>query len=93
MSAVETCQPSTHDYTKRYWGHDYIFKPIDGGMRGEVTGWGYGLSDGDYLLLQNKGGSTRYRIEQVEYIGGQGGPHDMWKADVVFAPRSQQSDG
>lgn len=84
--AVAT-ESKTHDYTNRYWGYDYSFEPIDGDQRGKVFGWGNGLQDGDFLLLQNGSSSTRYRIERVEYIGGQGGPKDQWKADVVFAPR------
>jgi hypothetical protein len=74
----------THDYTRRGWGHDYTFKPRDGGQRGRVMGWGHGLRDGDYLLLQNGDGSTRYRIVLVKYLGN---PNDMWSADVEFAPR------
>lgn len=83
----EDGDPTTHDYTRRGWGHDYIFKPIDGGLRAEIFGWGHGLSDGDYLLLRNGDGSTRYQLDHVEYIGGQGGPADQWRAAATFAPR------
>jgi hypothetical protein len=76
--------PQTHDYTVREWGHDYTFTPVEDGRRGQVVGWGTGLQDGDYLLLRNGDGSTRYRIKRVAYFRD---PEDMWRADVVFAPR------
>jgi hypothetical protein len=78
-------QPRTHDYTTRRWGHDYTFDPIKGGQRGTALGWGRGLRDGDYLLLQNGAGSTRYRIERVSYFAD---PADMWKAELAFDPRA-----
>lgn len=74
----------THDYTQRGWGHDFTFDPIDGGKGGAMMGWGFGLEDGDYLILPNGGGTTRYQIKTVEYFSN---PKDMWKAKVVFAPR------
>jgi hypothetical protein len=76
----------THDFTVRCWGHDYTFDPVEGGLRGKAMGWGDGLQDGDYLLLRNGEGSTRYRIERVRYFSPQG---DMWKADLIFAPRTE----
>ena len=76
----------THDYTKRGWGHDYIFEPIDEGLKGSMMGWGYGLEAGDYLIIQNGTDSTRYKILSVEYLSN---PQDMWKASVEFAPRQR----
>lgn len=85
--------PTTHDYaTRRGWGHDYTFTPIDGGQRGHAMGWGYGLKDGDYILLRDRespNGSSRYRLEHVEYFLD---PGDMWKADLAFAPRVRCGD-
>ncbi len=78
---------NTHDYTARYWGHDYTFTPIDGGRKGSAMGWGDGLRVGDYIILEHKGsrnGSSRYRIKSVEYYRD---PPDMWSADLEFAPR------
>jgi hypothetical protein len=49
-------QSATHDYSLRYWGHDYIFETINGGLNGHAMGWGFGLSKGDYLILQNDAG-------------------------------------
>lgn len=80
--------PATHDYTRRYAGHDYTFEPIDNGQRGRVVGWGKGIRAGDYLLLQREAGagpgSTRYQIVDVRYYSD---PSDMWSASVRFAPR------
>lgn len=77
----------THDYTHRGWGHDYIFDPIDNGKRGSMMGWGHGITKGDYLLLQNDGDSTRYRVTSIEYMMD---PRDMWSAKVTFAPRKRR---
>lgn len=76
---------ATHDYTQRGWGHDYTFSPGNGGRTGSMTGWGHGIERGDYLLLHNGGGSTRYRVAKIEYYSD---PSDMWNAEVVFAPRT-----
>ena len=73
-----------HDYSIRGWGHDYVFRPQDNGLKAHMMGWGYGLKPNDYLILQNKGATTRYQIKNVEYYSD---PADMWPADVVFSPR------
>ncbi len=78
---------STHDYTTRGWGHDYTATPIDGGLKLDMAGWGYGLRAGDYLLLKNGTGSSRYKIEALRYKSD---PPDMWFATAAFAPRSQE---
>lgn len=74
----------THDYTKRYWGHDYVFHPESGGLKAHMMGWGHGLKAGHFLILQNGAGSTRYQIKKVKYFDD---PPDMWDASVVFSPR------
>jgi hypothetical protein len=75
----------THDYTCRYWGHDFaIMRLSDGGRRISLVGWGYGIANGDYLILPSGAETTRYQVEGVRY---QGDPQDMWFADAVFAPR------
>ena len=76
----------THDYTIRCWGHDYTFDPVDGGDRGDMMGWGNGIEQGDFLLLQNGDGSTRYKVISIKYFGD---PPDMWSAKVSFAPREE----
>lgn len=42
------------------------------------------IEAGDYLILQNGDGSTRYRVKTIEYKRD---PKDMWEAEVVFEPR------
>ena len=80
--------PNTHDYRdhNRYWGHDIVFRPIDGGHKASASGWGNGLKRGDYILMSNGDGETRYKIDKIEYCLD---PTDMWHADLSFAPRQQ----
>lgn len=75
----------THDYTLKCWGHDCIVRPVDGGMKLDLTGWGDGLRTGDFILLRNGTGSSRYRLDAVRY---EYDPPDMWHATASFAPRS-----
>lgn len=77
----------THDYTQRGWGHDYaINRVIDGGTVLRASGWGSGISEGDFLILPNGEATTRYRVESIEYYRD---PPDMWSADLWFAPRTE----
>lgn len=81
----------THDYTKRHWGHDfYTLKVEDGGQRLVYCGWGRGISAGDFLILPNGNGTTRYAVQHIEY---ESDPPDMWSADLVFAPRTEEEKG
>lgn len=74
-----------HDYTRGTWGHDCTFTPADHGQRGRMSGWGHGISAGDYIVLVHPaGGTTRYVVDTVEYYRN---PPDMWRASVTFAPR------
>lgn len=76
---------TTHDYTKCGWGHDYcIHKIVDGGRQLHMSGWGRGISAGDFIVLTNGSRTTRYRFETVDYYAD---PNDMWSATVSFAPR------
>ncbi len=75
---------TTHDYTKRYWGHDYTLEPINQGKKGHMMGWGRGIKKGDFLLLENGDDSTRYKVDSINYRSD---PPDMWSANVTFAPR------
>lgn len=95
MRLTKAKQPEqfTHDFGpgRRCWGHDYtITKVHDGGQRVRATGWGHGgrlIHEGDYLLLESKGGqrTTRYQVEKIRHLMD---PDDMWHADLVFAPRT-----
>lgn len=77
-----------HDYTNRYWGHDYTFDPLDNGIKGRMMGWGCGIKSGDFLIIQNGEGSTRYKVDSIQYFLD---PHDMWSAVVSFAPRTHET--
>ena len=84
------CTLQTHDYTRRRWGHDYSTTAvIDGGMRLRLAGWGLGIKAGDYLILPNRGKTTRYQVESIDYCTD---PQDMWFAEAVFAPRGLDHD-
>jgi len=75
----------THDYTQKAWGHDYtVIKVVNKGQQLEALGWGQGLGVGDFLILQNGTGSSRYQIEKISYKSD---PRDMWVATLIFAPR------
>jgi hypothetical protein len=78
--------PKTHDYTVRGWGWDYTIRKVEeDGRLVRAAGWGEGIRQGDYLILQSKtSGSTRYQVERIEYKQD---PRDMWFADLTFAPR------
>lgn len=77
---------TTHDYTKRYWGHDYVIIAIKNkGWQISMMGWGHGLVVNDFILLENAGATTRYKLTKVEY---EINPSDMWSAEAQFAPRS-----
>lgn len=77
--------PNTHDYTIREWGHDFNVMSMDGrGVHVKLAGWGRGIRTGDFLILPNKGGVTRYRVTKIDYCHD---PPDMWFADAKFDPR------
>lgn len=86
-------EPFTHDFGpgRRCWGHDYsISRVFDGGQRIRASGWGHDgqlIQEGDYLLLEAKGGqrATRYQVEKIRHVMA---VDDMWHADLVFEPRT-----
>jgi hypothetical protein len=74
-----------HDYTQSSWGHSVnIIRVEKEGRYLDVCGWGVRLEKGDYILLPNKGASTRYRIKNISYYSD---PPDMWHATLVFDAR------
>ena len=80
-------EPQTHDYTcpKRGWGHDFtVMEIFDGGKTLDLSGWGRGICEGDYLILPSKEGSTRYQVSSIRYMDD---PTDQWFAKANFAPR------
>ena len=81
----------THDYTRRYWGHDYTITDVkSGGQRIFMSGWGRGINKGDFLLLESQSAdpkankSTRYKVASARYHAD---PSDLWAIEAVFAPR------
>jgi hypothetical protein len=81
-------ETKTHDYTRRVWGHDFIVTQLmDDGWKLSLTGWGRGISEGDFIILPNARTTTRYRIASIEYCMN---PTDMWNATAEFAPRLAQ---
>ena len=80
---------TTHDLTRA----DYAFTPEDDGRQGRLACWGYPaggpVRTGDYLILRNREGVTRYRIETMDYCLDVD-PPTMWMADLAFAPRPAQ---
>lgn len=87
MLGIPTSEPTTHDYTRREWGWDYfIDKVLDGGVTLKAGGWGVGILEGDFLIMPNNHGrtTTRYRVVSIRY---ERDPHDMWWAELRFAPR------
>lgn len=80
--------PTTHDYTQRCWGHDLAVLSVhEEGRRLEASGWGLGITTGDWLLLENHGQQTRYRVKDIDYASA---PPDMWRATLLFDPRSPE---
>jgi hypothetical protein len=85
--------PRTYDFGpgRRSYGHDVVIhQVVDGGRELHVSGWGptFGgpIVAGDYLLLPNGEGTTRY---QVAGIVPHADPADMWEARLTFAPRGR----
>lgn len=84
-SVESTVRQQTHDYTRRTWGHDCAtMAVIDGGQRLCLSGWGRDIQEGDYLILPNGDGTTRYHVDSIDYRMD---PPDMWFAEASFAPR------
>jgi MioC protein len=88
VRVMDAKSPREHDYTTRHWGHDVaIHRVMDGGNILGVSGWGGGVKRGDYLILPQGEGTTRYQVEHIFY---QPDPPDMWSATLHFAPRDAQ---
>ena len=69
----------THDFSRAIRGQDYIFEPIDDGLRAYITGYGSGMKVGDYLILREGFDRCRYQVEEIDYYSN---PEDMWIASV-----------
>lgn len=78
----------THDYRKRYWGHDYTFEPTDKGLKASLMGWGSGIVAGDILLLENKKNGSLYRVKEIKYFSD---PKDMWSVKAEFVQLTEEN--
>jgi len=81
----------THDFNRsRGWGHDVVWRPEEGGLRGQATGWCEDIREGDYIILPtaDKQGS-RYEVEKIRYYAD---PDDMFTATLVFNPRMHMEE-
>lgn len=78
--------PQTHDLTRRMWGQNYaINEVIKNGARLRMVIWSLSrIEAGDYLIIQNGGNTTRYKVDEVKYCDD---PPDMLFVKVSFAPR------
>tara|TARA_Y100001938_G_scaffold148833_1_gene233680 strand:- start:2890 stop:3129 length:240 start_codon:yes stop_codon:yes gene_type:complete len=75
----------THDLSPKCWGCNYNVLDIkDKGMKVSLCGWHSGIKSGDFLLLKQGDGTTRYLVDSIRYCGE---PDDMWFAEASFAPR------
>lgn len=79
-------QPRTFDLSKRAWSNNYdVMQIVNNGERLHLCVWTVeNLKVGDYLILKNGAGTTRYQIENVQRMSD---PPDQSFVDVVFAPR------
>ena len=76
-----------HDFTKPQWGHSVEFIALtDDGLRADAFVFGPHIPPGDYLILKNGEGTTRYQV--LENKGRGMGPSDMQRVSLVFSPRT-----
>ena len=74
-----------HDLSMQVWGNNYNVMDVrNKGMQVDLVGWCKGIKSGDYLLLKQGDGTTRYLVDSIRYVGD---PDDMWFAETSFAPR------
>ena len=80
--------PTTHDFTRRYWGHDYsILKVIKNGQKLWACVFSpMRLREGDFLVLANGDSTTRYQV--TGDIDRPLDPGDQYFVPLKFAPRT-----
>ena len=83
LAAKTGREAATYDMTRT----DYAFRPVDSGQRGHIDCWTDPMPRaGDYLILRNGSGGSRYQVTGVDPCWGVD-PPTMWMADLAFAPR------
>jgi hypothetical protein len=87
VSEEVTERPAREAATRDLTRTDYAFRPEDGGQRGHIACWNGSMPEaGDYLILRNGHGTSRYQVTAVDPCRGVD-PPTMWMADLAFAPR------
>jgi hypothetical protein len=75
-----TSEPATHDYTRRYWGHNY-----DRITETHWLGWGHGIQKGDIIIIGTAEAPEPFEVVKVKYFND---PKDMWTVDVTAVPHA-----
>lgn len=71
----------THDYTNRYFGHDYTLMSVEKDNV-KIAGWGSGLKVNDYILIQAKDEkSSKLQILEIDYKKN---TNNMWFAKAKW---------
>jgi len=70
---------NVHDY-RHQQRSDYAFELIDQGSKGQMTGQGGRIKQGDRILLCQDGQTVSYQVQSVEYYSS---PSDLWTALLV----------
>jgi hypothetical protein len=79
----------SHPRVHNFLNGDLLFHPNQDGSEATVSGFGYGLKVGDYLIKRDPDSGpdaqTRYRLTELRYCRD---PSDQWFGKAVFAPRT-----
>lgn len=82
---------TTHNYTRSnlYWGHNLgPWHTEDKGLHVSAMGIGSGIRENDFILVSTEGyDTTRYVVGEIHYRSD---PPDLWKAELIYAPRSME---
>jgi MioC protein len=73
-----------YDYTHLQSGTHYVFERIEQGDGGYMTGYGKGITSGDYLLIDSEHDVVKYQVEEISYYAN---PSDMWTALIRRVPQ------
>jgi hypothetical protein len=73
-----------YDYTHLQSGTHYVFERIEQGDGGYMTGYGKGITSGDYLLIDSEDAVEKYQVEEISYYAN---PCDMWTALIRKVPQ------
>jgi MioC protein len=66
-----------HDYRCLHSGIDYVFEPINTGIKGYMTGVGEGVKSGDWIILEYQKQTFSYQVKEIDYYSS---PANMWTA-------------